>query len=205
MASLFFYAYGELEYSLLIVLSIAINYGFGLWIQSSKPSVRQWLLSSGIALNLALLAVFKYANFFVNNLNGLLETLSISPLEIPDIKLPLGISFFTFQAISYLIDVWRKDVEAERDPILLASYISMFPQLIAGPIVRFKTVAEEFHRPYRDLGLYINIHYAYKIFYDIGIGASLWASYCKNYFAFAAFRSAASLITDSVTLAGQGW
>lgn len=137
IASLFFYAWGELGYVLLMVVSITINYLFGLMIAPKKRVVdrrNKLFLGLAIVINLLLLGYFKYFNFFFIDLMG---------LENDQVHLPLGISFFTFQAISYLIDVYRGDAETERNPFNLGLYISMFPQLIAGPIVRFKTVSKQ--------------------------------------------------------------
>lgn len=137
IASLFFYAWGELGYVLLMVVSIAMNYVFGLNITPKNQvdgSKAKLFLLLAVALNLLLLAYFKYFNFFVIGLLG---------WQSDSVHLPLGISFFTFQAISYLIDVYRGDAKVEKNPFNLGLYISMFPQLIAGPIVRFKTVSEQ--------------------------------------------------------------
>lgn len=103
------------------------------------------ILGAGIALNILLLTFFKYLHLIGNTLNSLLSLFALPGLHIPPIHLPLGISFFTFQAMSYLVDVYRKDAQVEKDPIIVALYISMFPQLIAGPIVRFHTIADALH------------------------------------------------------------
>ncbi len=132
--SLFFYFCGGPAYLPLMLLSIAINYLAGLFCAGGRKSV----LVMGVIANLALLGWFKYAMFFAENLNliGL-------PVPIPEIVLPIGISFFTFQGMSYVVDVYRGDAAPERNPLRLALYISLFPQLVAGPIVRYTTVAEE--------------------------------------------------------------
>ena len=134
IASLLFYAWGEATYTLILLLSIAINYVFGLLIAHYEHK-NKVIVGVGIAVNLALITYFKYFNFIAQDL------LALEQQE--PVHLPLGISFFTFQAISYLIDVYRKEAEVEKNPFNLALYISMFPQLIAGPIVRFKTVAKQ--------------------------------------------------------------
>lgn len=138
MFSLIFYAWGELAYVFIMLLSIALNYGFGLLIYTYKSQQQksQLLLAIGVALNLALLTYFKYFNFLISQITGRPEG------EI-GVHLPLGISFFTFQAISYLIDVKRGDADVEHNPLNLGLYIAMFPQLIAGPIVRFKSVSKQ--------------------------------------------------------------
>ena len=137
LASLIFYAWGESTYTLILIVSILLNYIFGLLLDriQNKTNPQKVFLAIGVLLNLALIAYYKYFNFFANDLFSI-------KLNEP-VHLPLGISFFTFQAISYLVDVYRKEAKVEKNPINLALYISMFPQLIAGPIVRFKTVAEQ--------------------------------------------------------------
>lgn len=135
--SLIFYAWGEPIYIFLMLASVVMNYFVGLFItrkkQRSKPA-----LIVGLVLNIAIIGVFKYADFLV-------DTLNLTGLGIPKpgIALPIGISFFTFQSISYIIDVYRGEVKAQRNFFSLLLYISMFPQLIAGPIVRYSTISEE--------------------------------------------------------------
>jgi len=131
LASLFFYAWGEPKYILLMLVMIIINYLFGLWIAYSKTP--KLALGLSVAFDLLVLGYYKYAVFFLQlfNYQG----------EMPNITLPIGISFYTFQIISYLIDVKRKDVEVQKNIFLFACYVSLFPQLIAGPIVRYKDVA----------------------------------------------------------------
>ncbi|HEV8038335.1 MAG TPA: MBOAT family protein [Bryobacteraceae bacterium] len=145
--SLLFYAWGEPFYVALMVASILVNYCIGWAIEESRAAGddRRWLIC-GIAFNLAPLVFFKYTHF--------IGSILTATLRIPDptarfgeIALPLGISFYTFHAISYLVDVYRRDVAAERRLVDLAVYISMFPQLIAGPIIRFKNIAKELHQP----------------------------------------------------------
>ncbi len=132
-ASLIFYAWGEAQYLALLLLSIAGNYFFGLWIENGK---KNFAIFIAIAFNLLLLGYFKYANFLIENLNSLL-TLHI---ENKKIHLPIGISFFTFHAVSYLVDIYRKKCRAQRNFFELALYISFFPQLVAGPIVRYNFI-----------------------------------------------------------------
>ncbi|WP_174614891.1 MBOAT family O-acyltransferase [Virgibacillus ihumii] len=139
--SLFFYAWGEPVLVVIMLLSIGMNYLFALIVDARRDSSAQlkWIMAVMIAANLGILIVFKYAQFLIGSLNTLL---SIS-IEIPDIPLPIGISFFTFQSISYVIDVYRKDGEAQKNPFNVGLYISLFPQLIAGPIVRYQTIAAQ--------------------------------------------------------------
>ena len=140
--SVFFYFFGEGWYTAVVLISVAMNYGFGLWIAAAESRHRRKTrLVGGLSLNLAMLFFFKYAAFF------LCDVLHLAGLAIlRKIHLPLGISFFTFHSISYLIDVYRRDAKAERSFTNLALYILMFPQLIAGPILRFHTVANQLRR-----------------------------------------------------------
>ena len=145
LASLFFYAWGEVGYVLLMLFSIAVNWLFGLLIDGSRtaPQKCRLLLALGVTLNLLPLAFFKYGNFVADNLNALAAGFSLGSVDIGRIHLPIGISFFTFQAISYIVDVYRSTAEVQRRPVNLALYISLFPQLIAGPIVRYHDVARQ--------------------------------------------------------------
>jgi alginate O-acetyltransferase complex protein AlgI len=128
-ASLLFYAWGEPRVILMMLLSIAVNYGFGLLLGKKRTRLA---IAGAVVFNLSLLGYFKYANFFAENINALFGTGIVS-----DIALPIGISFFTFQIMSYVIDVYRGSVQPQRKLFNLALYIFFFPQLIAGPIVRY--------------------------------------------------------------------
>jgi D-alanyl-lipoteichoic acid acyltransferase DltB (MBOAT superfamily) len=140
--SLAFYAWGEPRFIIILLLSIAFNFCAGLVIDAREGSSRRFALAAGVAGNLLLLGVFKYANFLTANLTALLQPLG-APSFTTNIALPLGISFFTFHCLSYIIDVYRGRFRANRNPIDIALYISLFPQLVAGPIVRYKTVARQ--------------------------------------------------------------
>jgi alginate O-acetyltransferase complex protein AlgI len=143
-ASLIFYAWGEGLYLLILLISVFINYSCGLLIDNHRGSNRSSAyLAIAIVLNLGLLAFFKYANFVVTNLNSILAIFGIGQLYLARVHLPIGISFFTFQALSYVIDVYNQKIIAQRNIINLGAYISLFPQLMAGPIVRFAHVAKE--------------------------------------------------------------
>ncbi len=143
-ASLVFYAWGEAVYVLLLVFSIAANYLFGLWVEHSRGQRGDRIaLSVAIAANLLLLAAFKYANFVVDNLDLLLTALDLAPIQLAPVHLPIGISFFTFQSLTYVVDIHRRDASVQRNPFRVALYISFFPQLIAGPIVRYRQIAEQ--------------------------------------------------------------
>ena len=136
--SLIFYAWGEPIYVLLMLFSVMLNYLAGVGISHQSAGRRKTALVLGLIMNLLILGTFKYLNFFVDQLAGLGIT-----INAPTIALPIGISFYTFQSISYLIDVYRHEAQAQRRFVDLLLYISMFPQLIAGPIVRYVTIATE--------------------------------------------------------------
>lgn len=134
IASLIFYAWGEPKYILLMLISILVNYIFGRLLDKNKK-----IIIPAIIFNILLLVIFKYLDFSILNLNNILN------INIPLTKLPLpiGISFYTFQILSYIIDVYRKKVKPQKNILNLALYISLFPQLIAGPIVRYKDIEKE--------------------------------------------------------------
>lgn len=140
IASLAFYAYGEPVYVLLMLGSVAVNYILAMLIGSSeqKPTLKKLIMVLDIVANLGVLAVFKYADFFIETVNDICKT----SIPLPQITLPIGISFFTFQALSYVVDVYRGDCEAQKDPFKLLLYISFFPQLIAGPIIKYHDVCQ---------------------------------------------------------------
>jgi alginate O-acetyltransferase complex protein AlgI len=145
LASLFFYAWGEPKYILIMLLSIIINYTFGLFIHLSISSQRKLiakiLLILSVACNLGILFYFKYLDFSINTVNRVFH----SAIALRDIVLPIGISFFTFQGMSYVIDLYRQKVSVQKNPGLLAFYISFFPQLIAGPIVRYIDIEKQIY------------------------------------------------------------
>lgn len=136
--SLLFYAWGEPVYIVLFLASSVVNWAMAM-VMSRCGRRKHWLLGGGIAINLLGIAVFKYAAFIVQNANHILGV----GWPVPQIALPIGISFYTFQAISYLVDVYRGAVKPQKNPVTYTTYHAMFPQLIAGPIVRYVTVAEE--------------------------------------------------------------
>ncbi|NLD49044.1 MAG: MBOAT family protein, partial [Clostridiaceae bacterium] len=159
LASLTFYAYGEPKFVFVMIASITMNYFFGLAIAKAKINSididalktnkqrsykknncrrAKLLLSASIIFNIGLLAIFKYLNFAISNIDHIFENL----IPQTSIALPIGISFFTFQAMSYVIDVYRGTVKVQENPFFMGFYISFFPQLIAGPIVRYKDIEE---------------------------------------------------------------
>ena len=137
ICSLFFYAWGEPVYVLIMLASIAYNYLFGMFIANTKRD-KLWMIIS-VVVNLLVLGVFKYSGFFIENIDKVIPNL----LHVPDIALPIGISFYTFQGMSYCIDVYRDKEMVQKNPVNLALYIAMFPQLIAGPIVRYSDIRTE--------------------------------------------------------------
>lgn len=140
LASLFFYAWGEPWFVLVMMGSIVANYGFGLWVAHNKRRGKTCRVPIFLTLvaNLGILFVFKYLMFTLSILDGLGAS-----FVIPVIELPIGISFFTFQALSYVLDVHRDRGQVQRSPLKVGLYISFFPQLIAGPIVKYETVADQ--------------------------------------------------------------
>jgi alginate O-acetyltransferase complex protein AlgI len=143
LVSTIFYAAGEGWYTLLLIGTVCVNWALGRAIErASDNRAAHLLLAAGIGANLLLLAIFKYAAFLAEAVNGSVGSAVLAP---PQVHLPIGISFFTFQAISYLIDVARRDVPAERALISYGTYKTFFPQLIAGPIVRYRDVRDEVH------------------------------------------------------------
>lgn len=138
--SLLFYSWGEPVYIFLMLVCVLINYVAGVGISHCRSWGAKIWLAIGLVLDLAILATFKYLGFFADTLGGFgME------VDVPRLALPIGISFYTFQSISYLVDVYRRESPALKNYFDLLLYIAMFPQLIAGPIVRYGTVAKEIH------------------------------------------------------------
>ncbi|MDB5363641.1 MAG: rane-bound O-acyltransferase family protein [Rhodospirillales bacterium] len=145
LASLLFYAWGDPTRLPLLLFCILLNYGFGLAVGRSGRHRRLWL-GLGVAGNLALLLFYKYAGFLVAQWAALAPLVGLAAPEIPQVALPLGISFFTFQGISYLIDIHRGIVVPQRSLLRFAMYKAMFPPLVAGPIVRYAVIADRVDR-----------------------------------------------------------
>lgn len=144
--SLIFYAWGEAAYVVIMLFSILFNYGIGMGFDpKKKASFNKYLLALGVVVNLALLGSFKYLAFITESLNSLVIPVLGEGLPEARFHLPIGISFFTFQAISYLVDVYRQQVEVQKNPLRLGLYIALFPQLIAGPIVRYRDINQQLH------------------------------------------------------------
>ncbi len=140
VASLFFYFYGEPIYTLLMLATTLSSYIHGLLIDKFRGKVwSKVFLWSSVITSIGVLGFFKYSDFFIRNVNSLLKT----DISLLGIALPIGISFYTFQTLSYTIDVYRGDAKVQKNFVRLATYVSLFPQLIAGPIVRYTTIEEE--------------------------------------------------------------
>lgn len=138
--SLVFYAWGEPVYVTLMLFSTVVDYVHGYWVDKYRGTGKaKAALLSSVIINLTLLFVFKYSDFIVSNINAIFGTAILQP----NLPLPIGISFYTFQTMSYTIDVYRGDAKMQKNIISFGAYVALFPQLIAGPIVRFSTVAEQ--------------------------------------------------------------
>lgn len=144
IGSIIFYAWGEPKFLVLIIVSILVNYLAGLLIahfDKSKSKLKTVTLAVAVTYNLLALFVFKYIDFFISNINGAFGT----EFKLFELTLPLGISFYTFQIMSYVIDLYNGKIKVEKSPVILGTYLSMFPQLIAGPIVVYSDVSEKLH------------------------------------------------------------
>ncbi|MFV3385705.1 MBOAT family O-acyltransferase [Pseudomonas sp. NY15364] len=140
-----FYAWWRVDFLLLFAAVTLWNYVFALRIHAhaGTQAARRWVVA-GVIGNLATLGYFKYANFGVANINAVLESMGMEPFVLTAVILPIGISFYIFQSISYLIDVYRRDTEPTHNLINFAAFIALFPQLIAGPVLRYKDLADQF-------------------------------------------------------------
>lgn len=139
IASLLFYAYGEPVYVLLMLFSSLLNFLCAKGVATQSPKINKAVMVLAVVVNLSMLGVFKYADMAVTTVNSLFS----AEIPVPGIVLPIGISFFTFQALSYVIDVYRKEVDVQKNYLNVLLYISFFPQLIAGPIVRYRDINEQ--------------------------------------------------------------
>ena len=144
IASVIFYAKGGGAFTWLMLGSITFNYWMAIAVDRGRDSGRaKPILAAAITVNLIVLGVFKYANFFADNVSTLFLALGLHPVVVPRVLLPIGISFFTFHAISYVVDVYRRDATAQKSPVHAALYLLLFPQLIAGPIIRYRDLADQ--------------------------------------------------------------
>ncbi len=199
LASLFFYAYGEKYFTIVMIISIVSNYFLGLWIERKyeKLTPRRVVITATI-INLGLLGFFKYANFMVANINGVLGLFGSFQIPSPGIHLPIGISFFTFQALSYVIDVYRKEVKANGKLTDIALYITLYPQLIAGPIVRYHDVATQLvHRKITSEKFALGLKR-----FIIGLGKKVLIANTCAYTADRVFGLAAGDLTTTLAWAG---
>lgn len=145
LSSYVFYGWWRFDFLLLLFAVTVLSYGFALWLERSpNPKHKFGILTLGVTLNLLTLAYFKYANFGIQSLNVLLESLHIPVLNWTPVLLPIGLSFFIFHTISYLVDIYRKVAPPTRDFIDFAAFIALFPHLIAGPVLRYNLLAEQF-------------------------------------------------------------
>ncbi len=154
VVSLFFYGWGEPVYILIMLLSIVVDYVHGMLVERWREDDRKArrAVASSVFFNLAILVFFKYWDFLAGNLNAL-TGLQLPVLGLP---LPIGISFYTFQTMSYTIDVYRQDAPVQKNPIAFGAYVTLFPQLIAGPIVRYKSVADQLEERREDLDKFVS-------------------------------------------------
>ena len=183
LSSLFFYFYGEPKYLILMVAVISVSYVFGLLTDRAEGKARLALTIASVAVNLSALIYFKYTDFFISTINSVFNT----DIGLLRLALPIGISFFTFQAISYNIDVYRKDTPAQKNPLSIALYVSLFPQLVAGPIVRYTDVMHDLkHRTHSAEKFSNGIRR-----FAIGLGKKVLLADLLGEFT-AAFRSAAA-------------
>ncbi|HOD15366.1 MAG: MBOAT family protein [Spirochaetes bacterium] len=143
-ASLVFYFWGEKAYTLLLLAVMAMNYGFGLWIARSDGN-RSRVLALSVILNLVPLVIFKYSSFIIGNVNSLLELFGGAPFGVPQLHLPVGISFYTFAMISYVMDVYRDNGRVEKNPVSLGIFFSFFPKMLQGPIERYSNMAKDMY------------------------------------------------------------
>ena len=144
LASFLFYFLGEPRYLRVMAGTITFNYCAGLWLANAKNSCgRRWILLLALAGNLGVLGWFKYTNFLVENCNHLLGMMGLAQWKIAALAAPLGISFYTFHAISYVLDVYQDKVTAQRNPFVLALYFALFPKMVAGPIIRYGDMAAQ--------------------------------------------------------------
>lgn len=138
--SLLFYAWGEPLWIFLLLFSTLINYLHAIAIERCKDKkIRKYILLSDIIISLLMLGIFKYSGFVIENINNIFNV----SMNIPKFSLPIGISFYTFQTLSYTVDVYRKDVKAQRSFLNFLMYVSLYPQLVAGPIVRYVDIEKE--------------------------------------------------------------
>jgi alginate O-acetyltransferase complex protein AlgI len=148
-SSCFFYAWFKIEYLFILVFTIIVDYFAGLWIEKSEGKRRKWALIISILANVGVLAYFKYADFFIDSANAVFSRAGLETWDLLDILLPIGLSFHTFQAMSYTIEVYRGRVPAEHNLFRYALYVMFYPQLVAGPIERPQNVIHQFYEKHK--------------------------------------------------------
>lgn len=183
ISSLIFYAWGEPVYIVIMLISTITDYSFGLLL--SRPGLsavqRKWIVISSVVVNLGLLSYFKYADFLIVNVNELLGT----NIPLTDLPLPIGISFYTFQSMSYIIDVYRGTAKAQRNWIDFGTFVALFPQLVAGPIIQYNSIAEQLRKRSVNIGKFalgvrrFTIGLAKKVLLANNIGL-LWDTLSKS-------------------------
>lgn len=164
LSGLFFYAWGEPIYVFVLILSTLIDYFAGLVMDkfNDSPAVRRCALVASVIMNLSLLGFFKYSAFIVENINNIFNTSYKNPTSL----LPIGISFFTFQSMSYTIDLYRRNIKVQKNPVDFAAFVTLFPQIVAGPIVRYDDIAKELKKRYVSLDML----YSGIIIFTCGLG-----------------------------------
>ncbi len=198
LASLLFYIWGAPLFIFPLLGSIVLDYFIALEISRTKNSAKKWLLYASLLLNLGLLAYFKYSNFFVENLDVLFQIFGIAELKWTKVILPIGLSFFTFQKMSYIIDVYRNKTSPLKNIADLALYILLFPQLIAGPIVRYSEIKDQISSRKKAINADNTISGLYR--FSIGLAKKMLIANQIGELADKIF----SLPPDSLTM-GQAW
>ncbi len=200
--SLIFYAWGEPVYILLMIFSSLLDYTCGILLgKYKKKKIRNLILIESIVINLLLLSFFKYSDFLIENINNIFN-LNIPLLNLP---LPIGISFFTFQTMSYTIDVYKHNVKEEKNFLNFMTYVSMFPQLIAGPIVRYETVHEELEKREINLNNFCNgfARFLTGLFKKVLIANTLgflWVTILDNFYDFSSLTLFLGVISFSLQI-----
>lgn len=199
VASLLFYAWGEGFLVLLMLTSVLLNYVGGRVIDGCRVHrSKRIALGVTLAANLLLLGWFKYANFIAGNLNVVLESLGLPTWGLDPIHLPIGISFFTFQAMSYVVDIYRGDARVQRNPVNSALYIALFPQLIAGPIVRYHHIDEQLRQRVHSMDMFS----MGVVLFVIGLGKKMLIANPMGEVADRIFEIPAGELTASVSWIG---
>lgn len=153
LVSVFFYSWGAPKYIFVVLLAMVVDFIIAKWIHKASGTSKKWVLLFGVSINVTALLYFKYFNFFIDNINTVLGNSGYSTIRIAQVALPIGISFFTFHEISYLVDVYRAKKMPFRNISDYALYILFFPQLVAGPIIRFNEISEQISDYHRSISI----------------------------------------------------